>query len=260
LHLATRRQFFSGTLAWSPDQHWLAYVDARYDSANQHWVEAVKLVPADGEQSPRTLLTHVGTSDSDPFRPWLHWMPDGRHIAVIGHGGPQTEIWYVDVQARRITYHYKTNAYLDMCWSPTTDHFLIVTDNNFNMMTPGGAPLDLSFIDPPIWQVRPGSSEPCAWSPDGTKLTLIYSQHRQPPGVKVIDFVERKVSDIQVRGPYDLLMSYWSPDSRMLAIKTYTVSRDPNDIFIYDMSTSTPQPVFYQKDLEFRDWLILPPS
>jgi Tol biopolymer transport system component len=176
----------------------------------------------------------------------------------MGSRGQTREIWYLDVVTGKITFFYASPDYFDACWSPTTDHFIAAFDTGFTLMTPQGVPpLDLSFVDPSVWLLRPGSTTPCDWSPDGTKLLLIYGRNYPlSPGVKVIDFTARTVSDIYVGNRYSLLHPYWSADSRMLALKTYHLSRDPNDVYIYDMATL--QPVLFQKELEFINWVSLP--
>ena len=114
-----------------------------------------------------------------------------------------------------------------------------------------------SSISSPFWQLQPGSTIPCAWSPDGTKLTLI-CQHDYlgTPGVKIINFNTHEVKDIQIDGEASLLNPYWSPDSQMLALKTYEPALSPNNVYIYD--TSTLKQVMFMENTDFIAWLATP--
>src|SRR5262249_49192820 len=143
----------------------------------------------------------------------------------------------------------------EVCWSPKTNYFVTSSDLSFQLIKPDDAPpLDTQFVDQTVWKLKPGASTPCAWSPDGEKLALMYqSDNGIPSGVKIIDFAARQVRDLPMDDSF--VHPFWSPDSRMLALVTYNFNA-PGNLYIYDATTA--QQVFYHPHLNFVTWLPVP--
>jgi Tol biopolymer transport system component len=263
LRVLTDGEFLAGdfgTILWSPDGRFIIYIEEYFGGDTGKNQEIIKIIPVDGSQPPRILYTFA--TEGEWVRPFMYWLPDGKHIALLERMGT-SEIWVVDVQTAQISFHTFYFDYVDICWSTVTSHFIAASMTRFKLVAMDPSqPLDVSFVDPSVWTLSAGSIMPCSWSPDGTKLVLIYQtstpDHHVPPGVKVIDFVQRQVSDIEVGVDTSFWTPYWSHDSRMLALRSYQPSRAPNDVYIYD--TVTMQQVLAQTDLEFKAWIANPLS
>ena len=233
--------------AWSPDGTALTYVDQQFDPSMAR-ADMVKWIAVDGSQPARTLFTRPGVSGT-----WLHWLSDGEQVAVIAMA-TWPEVWFINVETAQVAFHYTSIRNFDICWSPKTDHFVVSSESGFALITPDGLlPLDVSFVDPSIWKVTPAADDSCAWSPDGNKLALVQSNRSSSPIVQIIDFEKRSVSEIRVDHPARFLISHWSPDSRMLALKTYRPLLESGDTYMYDISTM--QQIYYQTHANFLSWL-----
>lgn len=257
LRALTDGEFFMGTIDWSPDSQFLAYESERFNVGLQQHEQAIKIIPIDGSQPPRTVYTLISKGETPSLQ--LHWLPGGNHLALVTKKGGITEMRHIDLHTGQVTYYHLWFDYVDICWSTTTDHFLLASMTRSKLITPDTAQsLDVSFVDPSVWQLDPGSTFPCAWSPDGSKLALVYSVgYPIPPRVKVIDFAARQVTDIDVGEEASFWSPYWSHDSRLLALKSYEPSRSPNDVYFYD--TTTMQRVMGQTNLEFIAWIASAP-
>jgi Tol biopolymer transport system component len=235
------------SVAWSPDATALVYVDQQFDPSMAR-ADIVKWISVNGSEPARTLFARPGASST-----WLRWLPDEGHIAIIAMAS-WPEIWFIDIQTAQVTFHYATTDYFETCWSTHTDHFIAASQTSFTLINPDGLPpLDVSFVDPSIWKQNTPLYDACAWSPDATKLVLIQANRPYAPIVQVIDFEKRSVSEIRVNHPARFLIPYWSPDSRMLAFKTYRPILDSGDTYIYD--TFTMRQVYFQTHANFLSWL-----
>jgi WD40 repeat protein len=249
-----------GAVAWSPDGTQLAYLNQQPNSASPGFTDSIRVVPVDGSQPPRTLFTFADPDDGEVgiLLPVLRWLQDGKHLALNAYTGLTTDVWFFDVERGGVSFHYASSQTFDVCWATTTNHFIAMFDSYFTLITPDGVPpLDLSFVNPAIWQQRPASTVPCTWSPDGEKISLAdSSDYRLPPVVRVIDLKARQVSEIQVDPGSGTLKLYWSPDSPYLAVMVYDTGLDPNDVYIYD--TTTMEQVLARKSLDFITWIPSP--
>lgn len=238
-------------MLWSPDGSTLAYMEEdSYDPVTQQYKLVVSTISANGDQPPRVVYTYTSLSPIG-YSPDIRWLPDGKHIALIlSPNDTGIEIRFVDTQTAQMTFYYASLSlpFMDICWSPKTNHFIVAFETAFQLVTPDGTPpLDTRFVDPAIWKLESGALTPCSWSPDGEKISLMV----HPDAVKIIDFAARQVTDLPNIDD-SFVYTYWSPDSRMLALKTYNFNA-PGDLLIYDMSTM--QQVFYQPYLNFVTWL-----
>jgi hypothetical protein len=231
------------SVTWSPDGTALVYANNQIDPALPP-EETIKWISVAGDEPGRTLFTGNGASSM-----FVRWLPDGKHIALIA-----PEIRFVDVQTAQVTFHYPGTAYFETCWSPITNHFIATSQTDFKLITPAGVPpLDMSFVDPSIWQQPSVLYDACTWSPDGKKIALIQANHPLAPIVQIIDLENRTTTPIYVDHKARFLIPYWSPDSRLLALKTYRPVLDSGDTYIYDITTM--QQLLYQSHANFLLWL-----
>jgi WD40 repeat protein len=236
------------SVVWSPDGNWLIYVNQQFDPG-QPRIETVKIIPVNGDQPPRTLFTRTGVLTPGL---WLRWLPDGEQIALTSFA--MSEIWFVDIQTTQVSFHYIAVDYFDSCWSPDTNHFIIISKAGFELITPDGLlPLDTSFVDPSLWKQKAPTYDGCAWSPDGKKLVLIYADHPAPPVIQLLDFENRKVTELRIQPEARFLFPSWSLDSRLLALKTYRPILDSGDTYVYD--TAIMQQIFYRPHANFLAWI-----
>jgi dipeptidyl aminopeptidase/acylaminoacyl peptidase len=234
-------------VSWSPDGAALVYVTHTQNPVTDR-ASIVKLVFVSGGE-PITLFRRDGDVSI-----YVRWLPDGQHIALSSLGR-EAEIWFVDAQTAQVTFHYTAAENIETCWSPKTNHFIAVSEIHFTLITPDGSPpLDTSFVDPSIWMQNTVYYDACAWSPDAKKLVLVQRNPSSPPIAHIIDFEKRTVSDIRVNHPAPFLIPYWSPDSRLLALKTYRPLLASGDTYIYDTSTTIEQ-IYYQTHANFLSWL-----
>ena len=173
----TRSRFFDTEPAWSPDGSQLAYASDRGGARLDLWVRDMKT-------GAERRLTKLATAAMGPS-----WSPDGKRIAFLDVDGiwRRANVSVVDVATGEVTRIHESLFGPGMpTWSPDGKRVAIAmlrpysarfregTNQILTMSSAGGASHDEWFTPVPHLSIDSRVGAGPAWSPDGTKMAVIY--------------------------------------------------------------------------------------
>ena len=185
-------------IAWSPDGARIAFVGNRTPEREHNAVSAIYVVPAAGGDA-RPLVEMDARFDSPT------WSPDGARLAFLGHleaivGGKNAALWTVPAAGGEPTNHT--------------------------------AGWDRSFGDYGMSDVAVGSEQRPVWSPDGSTLLALASDHGTTH-VHRVDLDDGGVAPVTT-GPRRVAAFGPAPDGRRLAFLAGDAAH-PFELFVADV-------------------------
>jgi dipeptidyl aminopeptidase/acylaminoacyl peptidase len=186
---------------WTTDGRGLAFLARRTGDSSR----VLYVVPRDGGEAQR-VLTHA--TDIAVYE----FSPDGRQVAFVAREAPSTE--RQDLERRGFNQEiFEETLQPQRVWVAPID---------------GGTAGAARLVD------LPGSASTLAWSPDGTRLVVLYA----PTPLVDDDLMERRVHVIdpaagtlvtKIDNPGKIGQVGWSPDGSTLALVSAVDINDPSE-------------------------------
>lgn len=216
-------RFFSTSIAWSPDERYLAF-PAKIGSQ-----DALYILDVRKKQIVRRMAFGLDGLASPS------WSPDGRQLVFVGMEGGQSDLYTIEASGKNLkalTHDRYTDR--DPVWSPDGTKIVFTTDRgagtNFATLTFG--PQQLAFYEVATGQIeifpnQTGKNISPQWSGDGHKLAFI-SDRTGIANIFILDLDTQKtyqitniltgVTNITPEGP----AISWAPKGNRLIFSAFS--------------------------------------